>query len=84
MGPSGAGKTTLLNVLAGQVSESSRLRLTGHLYINGKALSSSSPSVAYKYACMLHILTTQHHLYFQVKIKTDVENNWWGLLGLRM
>lgn len=47
MGPSGSGKTTLLNVLAGQVSASQHLTLSGILYINGKPLLSSSYKVAY-------------------------------------
>ncbi|KAH7366449.1 hypothetical protein KP509_18G078800 [Ceratopteris richardii] len=47
MGPSGSGKTTLLNVLAGQLSASSRLKLTGHLYVNGKPFVSSTHKVAY-------------------------------------
>ena len=50
MGPSGSGKTTLLNVLAGQLSASPRLRLTGSLTINGRPMArskhrSSLPSV---------------------------------------
>lgn len=47
MGPSGSGKTTLLNVLAGQLSASPRLTLTGYLYINGRPLSTSAHKVAY-------------------------------------
>jgi ABC-type multidrug transport system fused ATPase/permease subunit len=45
MGPSGSGKTTLLNVLAGQLSLSPRLHLSGLLEVNGKPSSSK----AYKY-----------------------------------
>lgn len=41
MGPSGSGKTTLLNVLAGQLSASPRLRLTGSLTINGRPMATS-------------------------------------------
>ncbi|KAF3431685.1 hypothetical protein FNV43_RR26417 [Rhamnella rubrinervis] len=46
MGPSGSGKTTLLNVLAGQLTASPQLRLSGLLEVNGK----SSSNKAYKYA----------------------------------
>ena len=45
MGPSGSGKTTLLNVLAGQLTASSRLRLSGHLEVNGQ----HTPKKSYKY-----------------------------------
>lgn len=41
MGPSGSGKTTLLNVLAGQLAASPKLRLSGHLDINGLPMSRS-------------------------------------------
>ena len=41
MGPSGSGKTTLLNILAGQLSASPRLRLTGCLTTNGHPASKS-------------------------------------------
>lgn len=44
MGPSGSGKTTLLNVLAGQLSASPRLSLSGLLEFNGNP----SPYKAYK------------------------------------
>jgi len=47
MGPSGSGKTTLLNVLAGQLTASPRLHLSGVLEFNGKPASKN----AYKYAC---------------------------------
>ncbi|KAL5553380.1 hypothetical protein UlMin_040781 [Ulmus minor] len=46
MGPSGSGKTTLLNVLAGQVTASPRLHLSGLLEVNGKPSSNK----AYKFA----------------------------------
>ncbi|KAL6189999.1 hypothetical protein ACLB2K_036400 [Fragaria x ananassa] len=46
MGPSGSGKTTLLNVLAGQLSASSRLSLSGLLEFNGNP----GPNKAYKIA----------------------------------
>ncbi|KAI9168738.1 hypothetical protein LWI28_001310 [Acer negundo] len=46
MGPSGSGKTTLLNVLAGQLSASPTLHLSGLLEVNGK----SSSNKAYKFA----------------------------------
>ena len=36
MGPSGAGKSSLLNALAGQVTKSKRVRLTGSLTANGE------------------------------------------------
>jgi ABC-type multidrug transport system ATPase subunit len=39
MGPSGSGKTTLLNVLAGQLTASSSLHLSGFLYVNGRPIS---------------------------------------------
>lgn len=45
MGPSGSGKTTLLNVLAGQLTASQRLQLSGLLEVNGKP---SSNNKAYK------------------------------------
>ena len=45
MGPSGSGKTTLLNVLAGQVTASPRLHLSGLWEVNGKPSSNK----AYKY-----------------------------------
>lgn len=46
MGPSGSGKTTLLNVLAGQLSASPQLHLSGLLVVNGMP----STQTAYKYA----------------------------------
>ncbi|CAO2830154.1 unnamed protein product [Amaranthus hypochondriacus] len=46
MGPSGSGKTTLLNVLAGQLTASSRLRLSGLLEVNGQR----TPKKSYKSA----------------------------------
>lgn len=42
MGPSGSGKTTLLNVLAGQLSASPRLHLSGVLEVNGKTSSNKA------------------------------------------
>lgn len=42
MGPSGSGKTTLLNVLAGQITASPRLHLSGLLEVNGHPMSSKS------------------------------------------
>ena len=42
MGPSGSGKTTLLNVLAGQLTASPSLHLSGYLYVNGQLMSESS------------------------------------------
>lgn len=48
MGPSGSGKTTLLNVLAGQLSSSPRLRLSGLLEVNGR----SSSRKAFKYSAI--------------------------------
>lgn len=48
MGPSGSGKTTLLNVLAGQLTASPRLHLSGLLEVNGKPSSNK----AYKYVWM--------------------------------
>jgi len=51
MGPSGSGKTTLLNVLAGQLTASPRLHLSGVLEFNGKPGSKN----AYKYACLFVI-----------------------------
>lgn len=47
MGPSGSGKTTLLNVLAGQVVSSPRLRLTGHIGVNGRPRPRGGIKVAY-------------------------------------
>uniref|UniRef100_A0ACD5VJJ3 Uncharacterized protein n=1 Tax=Avena sativa TaxID=4498 RepID=A0ACD5VJJ3_AVESA len=47
MGPSGSGKTTLLNVLAGQLSESPSLHLSGYLYVNGQPMSEGGYKVAY-------------------------------------
>ncbi|CAM6085848.1 unnamed protein product [Calypogeia fissa] len=47
MGPSGSGKTSLINVLAGQLPESGRLRLTGRLSFNGLHFNSFVPKVAY-------------------------------------
>ena len=41
MGPSGSGKTTLLNVLAGQLTASPSLHLSGYLYVNGRPISKS-------------------------------------------
>lgn len=49
MGPSGSGKTTLLNVLAGQLSSSPRLHLSGLLEVNGR----SSSSRAFKYVLLV-------------------------------
>ena len=42
MGPSGSGKTTLLNVLAGQMTASPRVHLSGLLEINGKPTSNKA------------------------------------------
>ncbi|CAM8886075.1 unnamed protein product [Rhodiola kirilowii] len=47
MGPSGSGKTTLLNVLAGQVTESPRLHLSGLLEVNGKPSSNKGYKSAF-------------------------------------
>ncbi|XP_010916334.1 ABC transporter G family member 7 [Elaeis guineensis] len=47
MGPSGSGKTTLLNVLAGQLAASPRLRLTGHLDVNGRPRTTGGYKIAY-------------------------------------
>ncbi|MCI93676.1 ABC transporter G family member 7-like, partial [Trifolium medium] len=49
MGPSGSGKTTLLNVLAGQLTASPRLHLSGLLEFNGKPSSRNT----YKYVCSI-------------------------------
>lgn len=47
MGPSGSGKTTLLNVLAGQMTASPRVHLSGLLEINGKPTSNKAYKFAY-------------------------------------
>uniref|UniRef100_A0A0D9UW74 ABC transporter domain-containing protein n=1 Tax=Leersia perrieri TaxID=77586 RepID=A0A0D9UW74_9ORYZ len=47
MGPSGSGKTTLLNVLAGQLTASPSLHLSGFLYINGRSVSEGGYKIAY-------------------------------------
>ncbi|RDX82320.1 ABC transporter G family member 7, partial [Mucuna pruriens] len=47
MGPSGSGKTTLLNVLAGQLTASPRLHLSGVLEFNGKLGSKNAYKFAY-------------------------------------
>ncbi|KAG8046171.1 hypothetical protein GUJ93_ZPchr0008g13632 [Zizania palustris] len=47
MGPSGSGKTTLLNVLAGQLTASPSLHLSGYLYINGRPMSEGGYKIAY-------------------------------------
>ncbi|KAK2635346.1 hypothetical protein Ddye_030138 [Dipteronia dyeriana] len=47
MGPSGSGKTTLLNVLAGQLSASPTLHLSGLLEVNGKPSSNKAYKFAY-------------------------------------
>ncbi|CAH8386956.1 unnamed protein product [Eruca vesicaria subsp. sativa] len=47
MGPSGSGKTTLLNVLAGQLSSSPRLHLSGLLEVNGRSNSSRAFKLAF-------------------------------------
>ncbi|KAL3694118.1 hypothetical protein R1sor_007769 [Riccia sorocarpa] len=47
MGPSGSGKTSLINVLAGQLPASNRMRLTGHLFINGLPVRNAKRTVAY-------------------------------------
>lgn len=47
MGPSGSGKTTLLNVLAGQLTASPRLHLSGLLEFNGKPSSRNAYKFAY-------------------------------------
>uniref|UniRef100_A0A803PBI8 ABC transporter domain-containing protein n=1 Tax=Cannabis sativa TaxID=3483 RepID=A0A803PBI8_CANSA len=46
MGPSGSGKTTLLNILAGQLTASPRLHLSGLLEVNGNP----SMKKTYKFA----------------------------------
>ncbi|XP_043699107.1 ABC transporter G family member 7 [Telopea speciosissima] len=47
MGPSGSGKTTLLNVLAGQLTTSPRLHLSGLLQVNGQPISKKAYKFAY-------------------------------------
>ncbi|KAK9276004.1 hypothetical protein L1049_005535 [Liquidambar formosana] len=47
MGPSGSGKTTLLNVLAGQLTASPRLHLSGLLEFNGHTRSNKTYRFAY-------------------------------------
>ncbi|KAJ4962003.1 hypothetical protein NE237_021913 [Protea cynaroides] len=47
MGPSGSGKTTLLNVLAGQLTASPRLHLSGLLQVNGQPISKKAYKFAY-------------------------------------
>ncbi|PON98203.1 ABC transporter-like [Trema orientale] len=47
MGPSGSGKTTLLNVLAGQLTASPRLHLSGLLEVNGNPSLKKAYKVAY-------------------------------------
>ncbi|XP_042501810.1 ABC transporter G family member 7 isoform X2 [Macadamia integrifolia] len=47
MGPSGSGKTTLLNVLAGQLTASPRLQLSGLLQVNGQHISKKAYKFAY-------------------------------------
>nr|CAB3472433.1 unnamed protein product [Digitaria exilis] len=47
MGPSGSGKTTLLNVLAGQLTASSSLDLSGYLYVNGRPISQGGYKIAF-------------------------------------
>ncbi|KAL2633644.1 hypothetical protein R1flu_005123 [Riccia fluitans] len=47
MGPSGSGKTSLINILAGQLPASKRMRLTGHLLINGRPVRNANHTVAY-------------------------------------
>ncbi|XBI61273.1 hypothetical protein VPH35_042089 [Triticum aestivum] len=47
MGPSGSGKTTLLNVLAGQLTASPSLHLSGFLYVNGQPMSQGGYKIAY-------------------------------------
>ncbi|KAM3345928.1 hypothetical protein ACQJBY_020448 [Aegilops geniculata] len=47
MGPSGSGKTTLLNVLAGQLTASTSLHLSGFLYVNGQPMSQGGYKIAY-------------------------------------
>ncbi|XP_010243793.1 PREDICTED: ABC transporter G family member 7 [Nelumbo nucifera] len=47
MGPSGSGKTTLLNVLAGQLTASPRLHLSGLLDVNGQPISKEAFKFAY-------------------------------------
>ncbi|KAI5004286.1 hypothetical protein ZWY2020_031529 [Hordeum vulgare] len=47
MGPSGSGKTTLLNVLAGQLTASPSLHLSGFIYVNGQPMSQGGYKIAY-------------------------------------
>ncbi|CAA6665430.1 unnamed protein product [Spirodela intermedia] len=47
MGPSGSGKTTLINVLAGQLTASPRLHLTGYLDVNGQPRSGGEYKIAF-------------------------------------
>lgn len=42
MGPSGSGKSSLIHALAGRLSESSKLSLSGKRYVNGETLSEDS------------------------------------------
>ncbi|EPS57384.1 hypothetical protein M569_17434, partial [Genlisea aurea] len=47
MGPSGSGKTTLLNVLAGQITSSPRIHLSGLLQLNGKTTLNNPSKFAF-------------------------------------
>jgi ABC-type multidrug transport system ATPase subunit len=42
LGPSGAGKSTVLHALAGRIKHSSKLKLYGSRYLNGRPLSPDS------------------------------------------
>lgn len=54
MGASGSGKTTLLNVMAGQLTASPRLHLSGLLEINGKPRSNKSFKYVFSWKHVSH------------------------------
>lgn len=65
MGPTGCGKTSLMNVLAGKITYSRNIRLTGEIYYNGEFMDhgilSSSGNKQPHHAHQTHHINTDQH-----------------------
>lgn len=73
MGPSGSGKTTLLNILAGQLSASPRLHLTGCLTTNGHPASKSKQRSEFE-LCLPECITEICYHFQKIAISVDDES----------
>lgn len=72
IGPSGCGKSTLLSVIAGLESKSS-----GSIYLNGKEMEGSSPSIGYMLQrdCLLEWRSILSNTMFGLEIKGKTSNS---------